>query len=160
MRIKLLTVVYKSLNYLGLVSLCNLIYYQIPSRSFFPAFSIFSIHFFSIFFRFCKHPRGFWSHANAPRLSHRVLSSTFLHHLSFCRWLNPPLFLWASVCWRCTPASTTQLLIDHIFPFWKVSSGTIYLHSCPNSESPGPLRHLPCPATHEWFYSDWKANQM
>lgn len=152
MRLKLLSVVYKSLNYLGLVSLCNLIFYQIPSRSFFPATLT--------FFRFCKHPRGFWSHANVPRLSHRVLSSTFLHHLSFCRWLNPSLFLRASVCWGSTPASTTQLLLDHIFPFWKVSSETIYLHSHPNSESPGPLRHLPCPATHDWFYSDWKTNQM
>lgn len=97
--------VYKSLNNLILVLLCNLIFYQIHSHSFFSCFIA--------FIRFLKHPRGFWIHENVPRLYHRILSSIFLHHLSCWRWLNTSLFLWVSVC--STQVPTTQLLFEHVF---------------------------------------------
>ena len=41
--------------------------------------------------------------------------------------------------------------------FHRISSETIDLDSWPDPESP---RHLSCPATQGWFYSDWEANQM
>lgn len=144
---------YKSLNDLILVLLCNLIFYRIHSHSFFSCLIA--------FIRFLKHPRGFWIHENVPRLVPQDLILYFppspvmlemVEHISILM----------GFCLLCpTPnhaiADWTRFLSECFHTF---TSESIYLDSCPDSESPGSPRHLSCPATHGWFYSDWEANQM